>query len=212
MDTNKIGIKTFLMSITAIVLIEAISALFISNVNRMAFLILVITRIFEIISIIVIVIIWGEGISSIGLTNEKYIHGIKRGLLWSAGFAAVILFLFTGLSVMGSNPLKFIEIRMPVNKKDVLLMFLTGGLIGPIAEEFFFRGIIFGFLRRWGMLIALLSSTFLFVIAHPSFSGIPIIQAIGGIIFALSYEIEGNLVVPTTIHILGNLSIFCLSF
>jgi hypothetical protein len=36
-------------------------------------------------------------------------------------------------------------------------------------------------------------------------------QVVGGILFAAAYEIEKNLVVPITIHCLGNLAIFALS-
>jgi len=41
--------------------------------------------------------------------------------------------------------------------------------------------------------------------------GIPLPQVVGGIVFAVAYEIEGSLMVPITIHVLGNLAIFTLS-
>ena len=34
---------------------------------------------------------------------------------------------------------------------------------------------------------------------------------IGGILFAVAYEMEKNLLVPITIHVLGNLAIFTLA-
>jgi hypothetical protein len=83
--------------------------------------------------------------------------------------------------------------------------------VAPIAEEVFFRGILYGFLRRWGVLLALILTTAIFVLAHPVFPGIPVTQMVGGIIFALAYEIEGNLMAPITIHVLGNMAIFTLS-
>jgi membrane protease YdiL (CAAX protease family) len=43
-------------------------------------------------------------------------------------------------------------------------------------------------------------------------TAIPITQLIGGILFAVAYEIEKNLLVPITIHFMGNLAIFTLSF
>jgi len=49
------------------------------------------------------------------------------------------------------------------------------------------------------------------VLAHPIFPGIPLPQVVVGIVFAVAYEIEGSLMVPITIHILGNLAIFTLS-
>jgi membrane protease YdiL (CAAX protease family) len=41
--------------------------------------------------------------------------------------------------------------------------------------------------------------------------GFPLTQLVGGILFALSYEYSGNLMVPITIHATGNLAIFTLS-
>jgi len=51
----------------------------------------------------------------------------------------------------------------------------------------------------------------MFVLPHVAFSKIPIVQVVGGIVFAVAYEIEESLMVPITIHVLGNLAIFTLS-
>lgn len=110
----------------------------------------------------------------------------------------------------GVNSLEIIHTRLPEEKSGVILFFLIGGAIAPVAEEVFFRGVIYGFFRRWGVIIALVTSTIIFVLAHAIFSRIPVTQTVGGILFALAYEIEGNLMVPITIHILGNLAIFIL--
>jgi membrane protease YdiL (CAAX protease family) len=86
----------------------------------------------------------------------------------------------------------------------------VGGLIAPVAEELCFRGIVYSFFRRWGILIALVASTALFVALH-TFQGLPVVQIVGGIVFAIAYETTGNLMVPITIHCLGNITIFTLS-
>ena len=93
----------------------------------------------------------------------------------------------------------------------MLLFFVVGSLVAPIAEEVFFRGIVYGFLRRWGMVVALVGSTVAFVLAHAISSGIPLTQIVGGVVFAVAYEVTGNLVVPITIHVLGNAAILTLS-
>ena len=77
----------------------------------------------------------------------------------------------------------------------------------------FFRGVVYGFFRRWGVLTALLISTGIFVLVHllaRPVQGFAIVQAIGGVVFAASYELEKNLMVPITIHCLGNMAIFLL--
>ena len=100
---------------------------------------------------------------------------------------------------------------MPHNFDAISLFFLVGALIGPLAEEIFFRGIMYGFFRRWGSLTAILSSTFLFVIAHPALPAIPAVQIMGGLLFAVIYEMEGALMAPLSIHVLGNMAIFTIS-
>ena len=59
--------------------------------------------------------------------------------------------------------------------------------------------------------MALTLSTLVFVLAHPVFPAIPITHVVGGIVFAMAYEIEGSLLAPLTIHVLGNTAIFTLS-
>jgi hypothetical protein len=111
----------------------------------------------------------------------------------------------------GINSLSMIRTSLPKNSASLLLFFLVGGIVAPVAEEVFFRGILYGFLRRWGIVVALVLSTSAFAFTHGLGHGFPLIQVVGGILFAAAYEIEKNLVVPLTIHCLGNLAIFALS-
>ena len=61
------------------------------------------------------------------------------------------------------------------------------------------------------MTSALVLSTLIFVLLHPTISGFPLPQVVGGLVFAVAYEVEGNLLVPITIHALGNMAIFALA-
>jgi hypothetical protein len=168
-------------------------------------------RLLETILIILIVLIWGKGISSIGLASSKIAFGLKKGMIWSAGFGMVACFAFVVLFAAGSNPLKLIQVQLPTRHGEIALFFLIGGMVAPIAEEVFFRGILYGFFRRWGVVVGLVLSTLIFVLIHPINHGVPITQLVGGIVFALAYEVEGSLMVPITIHALGNIAIFTLS-
>jgi uncharacterized protein len=85
----------------------------------------------------------------------------------------------------------------------------VGGIVAPIAEEVVFRGLIFGYLRRWGLTAAVLISTALFAALH--LPTIPVTQVVGGAVFAIAYHMGGSLMVPIVIHMLGNLAIFTLS-
>jgi len=137
--------------------------------------------------------------------------GFMRGLIWSACFAIAAGILFIILIAIGVNALDFLHGSIPSSWQHIVGFLLVGGVIGPIAEEVFFRGVIYGFFRQWGAVIAIILSTLIFVITHPIGGSIPVTQLVGGIVFALAYEKEQNLMVPITIHCLGNLAIFSLT-
>ena len=90
---------------------------------------------------------------------------------------------------------------------------VAGGLAAPLAEEVYFRGVLFRFLRTRGFLFALVVSTTVFAGAHMLFSGrsLPLTQIAGGILFAWSFEKEKSLWVPMVIHSTGNIALFTLS-
>ena len=132
------------------------------------------------------------------------------GACWSAGFALAAALGMAVIFFAGQNPLALLRTPMPADRFELILLFLVGGLVGPLAEEICFRGVLYTFFRRWGIWVALLFSTAIFVALH-SVSGIPVTQIVGGIVFALAYETSRNLMVPITIHVLGNSAIFALS-
>ncbi|RLB86438.1 MAG: hypothetical protein DRH26_17250, partial [Deltaproteobacteria bacterium] len=146
-----------------------------------------------------------------GLARSEMASGFKKGLIWSAGFGIIVFFIFIILFAANTNPLIFIKAGLPEKHSDIILFFFVAGIIGPIAEELFFRGIIYGFFRRWGMPFALVLNVLVFVLAHPGIPGIPLTQVTGGIVFAVAYEVEENLIAPITIHVLGNVAIFTIS-
>ncbi|MFH0725722.1 MAG: type II CAAX endopeptidase family protein [Pseudomonadota bacterium] len=138
--------------------------------------------------------------------------GIARGALWSMVLAIMAVIAFFLLSALGMNPLSMIRQPLPHAGLKIAGYFLVGAVLSPVAEELVFRGVIYAAFRKWGFLPALLFSTVLFVLAHKTgYSAIPVPQILGGVIFALSYELEKNLMVPITIHISGNFALFSIS-
>ena len=114
------------------------------------------------------------------------------------------------LYAMDQNALAMLRTPLPGTKTGLMAFFLVGGLIGPLAEEICFRGLVYTFFRRWGIVAAVIASTLVFVVLH-SVHGFPLVQIIGGLIFAISFELTRNLMVPIVIHVLGNCAIFALS-
>lgn len=211
METGRIEIKTVLISVTLVVMIESAVGIAASTCAYSSILLLGAARLLEAALIVLIVSIREKGLSSMGLSPSSMFSGMKRGLVWSVGFGIIVLIASVVLFAFGSNPLALIHTRLPAGRSGLVLFFLVGSIVSPIAEELFFRSIIYRFFRRWGVFAAVVLSTLAFVLAHPAGSGFPMSRITGGILFAVAYEKERSLMVPITIHILGNMAIFSLS-
>lgn len=212
MEADRIAVKPFAISFMALIALES-SAIFILTAcpGLPSIGVLLVLRMMEIMIFFGIVSIWGGGIASVGLARDLFRSGFIRGIIWSLIFGAVAAGAFAILMIAGINPFELVRVHLPEPPLQLLVFFITGTLIGPLAEEIFFRGILYGFLRRWGILTALVISNLLFVLMHPLSGSIPVPQIVGGIVFTLAYERRGELTAPVTIHILGNTALFSLS-
>jgi membrane protease YdiL (CAAX protease family) len=209
-EVGIIDAKVLVLALAVVVGIEAAMGMLASRVGTFLLPLLGSARLLQIVLILLVVTFRGKGTSSIGCAKEKVASGLKRGMIWSSLFgllAGLVFILFYAVHV---DPARLIKADLPSTGLQIVLFFVVGGLIAPVAEEIFFRGIVYGFLRRWGLAVALIGSTLLFAGVHPG-TVVPITQIIGGLVFAAAYEIEGNLIVPITIHVLGNTAIFGLS-
>jgi len=209
MASDRIRIIPFFCILLAVALVEVGRELIAHAFPGLS--LLLISRLVEIGLILWTVKLWEDGLGALGLKAGTIRRGIFRGLLWSAGFGGAALVAYFLLSAFGGDPLALIRVSLPRDTARLILFFLVGGLVAPVAEELFFRGVVYGFLRRWGVAVALILSTLVFVVVHPLGRAFPLTQAVGGIVFALAYEVEGSLAAPITIHALGNIVIFGLS-
>ena len=212
MEAKKITLKTLVASIAAVLVAEvllrpAIATLFISPLPGLG-----ITRVLEIILLIFIVLRFEKNADAIGLASEKLLVGIKKGMIWSACFGIAAIVLIVLLYMAGIDALRMLYTPLPYSNALIFIYLLIGGVMGPLSEEIFFRGILYGFFRRWGAYTAVTGSTLLFVLPHLAGSNLPVTQLVGGIVFAIAYEKEKNLLIPITIHCLGNLAIFSITF
>ncbi len=213
MEADKIEIKLFLLLAGIVIGIEfavVIISIIVPHIPLPGLVLTGGTRIVELAAIIFVLRVHGHGTSLIGLAAPDILQGLKKGLLWSGCFGVFAAFGFAVMTFFNLNPFKILKTPIPEQTNLRILFFLVGGLIGPIAEEVFFRGVIYGFFRKWGILSAIIISTLFFVMLHPV-QGIPVTQIIGGLVFAIAYEQNGWLMVPITIHITGNLALFSIS-
>ena len=213
METSqKVQLKSLISILVSIIVIEWLEKVIVSRTSFDPMIMLGAARLLQIFLILLLVKIWGKGLETIGLDLPRIFFGIKRGLLWSFGFGVLAFSGFLTLFVAGIDPLPMIKMPMGPSVKEFILLIGIGGILAPVAEEVFFRGVLYGFFRRWGVVVALIVSTLLFVVVHPLGQGIPFIQIVGGILFAVAYEVEGTLMTPITIHTLGNCSLFTISY
>ena len=153
-----------------------------------------------------------DGAAAIGLSARGIAPGIRQGLIWSAAFGLLVLVVSLAAWLLaGINTFARMRAGSDATVGALILFLVVGGIVSPVAEEIAFRGVLYGYLRRWGAWAAIALSSLLFVLAHAATGGFPLAQTVGGILFALAYERERNLFVPMVIHILGNLAIFSIS-
>jgi membrane protease YdiL (CAAX protease family) len=211
MEAKEIKLSTAIISIAIIAAIEIVVRLLTSRHLLMPLTGLGLARMAEIIFLLLLVKKQEKSLSAIGLVSTRIYAGIKKGLFWAVSFGFAAAVTLCVIYLLGINVPALFQVQLPARIPELATFFLMGAIIGPIAEEIFFRGILYGFFRKWGILTALTLSTLFFVLPHTTGNTIPLTQLVGGILFAASYEREKNLLVPMTIHSLGNLAIFSLA-
>ncbi|WP_372683191.1 lysostaphin resistance A-like protein [Desulfosarcina sp.] len=201
---------TFLLaSLLAVALLETAAAYVGARMQLPRLWLVTGARTAQILVVIILSVVQADGLQTLGLDRRTLRSGFRKGLVWSAGFAAAAGLLFMGLFMAGLDPFTLVRSPLPQGTVQRVLFFLVGGIVAPVAEEIVFRGLIFGYLRRWGVPAAVLISTVLFAALH--LPAVPITQIVGGLVFAVAYHTGRSLMVPIVIHVLGNLAIFTLS-
>jgi ABC-2 type transport system permease protein len=98
-----------------------------------------------------------------------------------------------------------------VSVQDQLWIAVLAVAAAPIFEEFIFRGLIFGGLRRTlGMTVSVLASAAIFALVHPPVAVIPVFGL--GIAAALVYERTRLLIGPIAVHAVYNAAVVGLQF
>ena len=86
---------------------------------------------------------------------------------------------------------------------SAVIMYMTVALAPAFAEEFLFRGVIYGNLRPYGKTQAILISSLLFALMHQNI-GQFFYTFVGGIAMALMYELTGSIWCSIIYHMFNN--------
>lgn len=123
--------------------------------------------------------------------------GLAGGLA-AAAFGLAYLYVISALGLLDDVA------RDNKSYSDLGLWIIPLGVIAaPIFEEFIFRGLIFGGLRRsFGVWPATLASAAVFAILHPALGMVPVFVL--GVCTALVYERTRSLLAPMIVHAVYN--------
>ncbi|HDL64115.1 MAG TPA: CPBP family intramembrane metalloprotease [Proteobacteria bacterium] len=117
----------------------------------------------------------------------------------------VISLLATKIIGLPYQPHPLVQPLLEAGESSLLWpLFAVAILIGPLAEELFFRGLFFPALKsKMSVSAAVISSAALFATLHLNWAGwLPIFGL--GILLAYSYQKTGDLLVPIFIHAIHN--------
>lgn len=183
-----------------------------------------ITLTVSLISILMNVVFIGGGTFVFGILRQK-ISWQSLGIYpfkWKRHFLPVIFILAIGLmpirAIIGgileeavSGGYESLETRMDLFGAGMdtwygnVLLFVGIGILAPIAEELFFRGLIYDWFRqRAPIWLSVLVSSVIFGFAHFDSVGVAVSAFIMGIVLAVAYERTKSLWVSIGIHIVTN--------
>jgi len=152
-----------------------------------------------------------QALSSLGLTAKGFLVNIRYGVLSYVGLMPVLAAVMFG----SSNLFRYFNI--PVEPQPVLIIlkeethipslvymcFFTS-LLGPVLEEIFFRGFVYGVLRkRTGVFWGIVLSAAFFAYIHANLASFFPILCLG-ILLAYLYEKTGSLIPSITVHAIHN--------
>ncbi len=208
MGSTPIKTQTVLAAVVILAIIEFIAAMAARGASLMPLAYLGMVRLLETAILLLLIRVEKEGLRVIGLDLHNVSKGFITGLQWSLGFAIIAVTGLVILHLLNFQALEMIKVPLPRANREVVIFFLVGGVIAPVAEEVFFRGILFGYFARWHLAAGVLLSSLIFVLFHPQ-GGLT--QAVGGVVFALAYYHSRSLLAPIIIHSLGNMALFSIS-
>jgi membrane protease YdiL (CAAX protease family) len=225
MDTARITTRRFVIAVGIVAAIESVLLIVAASewfAGRPGFSALAATGAARITAIAALLLLFyprPEGLAAIGLAAGRLQGGIRAGLIWSSTFGLIAGAGALALTAFGIDALALVRVGLPTETGRVIQFMVVGGLVAPIAEELFFRGVIYGYFRsrlmpafgKTGIAWAVVVSTLLFVTAHGIRGGLPLTQIIGGFVFCIAYERSKSLAAPIIIHSLGNTALFSLS-
>ena len=167
----------------------------------------------------------------LGFSNKKYsweAFGFKPLKIDYRKIGKIVLLGVTVVAceILVIYILKITNIEIPTFRKDSTLEIIVSnnfflflafimviGIIGPIIEEICFRGILFGWFRRYfNPWVGIIISSFVFGLLHYKSVLTIIATFMYGLMFSWLYEREKTLVYPIALHVTINIAVTFVNF
>lgn len=181
------------------------------------------TSIMDILSIVFIlyfvVVQYKAGLVSLGLSVKNFFKNVYYGIVAYIALIPVLIGIISVIALIISltkySPEKQAVVDLFLKEKDVSFLLYTSlfaAIAGPIVEEIFFRGFLYGAIKKYiGIFWATLLSAACFAFLHAHLVGFLPILALG-ILLAHLYERTGTLVSSVTVHMIHNVGMVLLVF
>ena len=146
----------------------------------------------------------GISLEGWGISFRQALRGY---ILFFPALIVLLVLSLLGTKIIGLpfQPHPLVQPLLETGESSLLWpLFAIGILVGPLAEEFFFRGLFFpGLKSKMSVFPAIIITAALFATLHLNWAGwLPIFGL--GILLAYSYEKTGSLLVPIFIHVIHN--------
>lgn len=84
---------------------------------------------------------------------------------------------------------------------------IAASVVAAVAEEIFFRRLVYGWLERWGTVLAIFGSAALFAAIHVPIYGLKVLPLdfAAGLIFGWQRRASGSWTAPAVTHVFANL-------
>jgi len=155
---------------------------------------------------VMVLLLWGPW-SFKGAHMKKAIQEaiVVTVIVAAAGF----LFLAFLKTVMEAPLPKMRNPSLYYQGTTLIAFYLTACIISPLAEELFFRGLLYRHMRqRCGIWISVLVVSLVFALMHYHKGiGMPFL---GSLIFCLGYEKTKFILTPILLHVTGNIILYLL--
>lgn len=165
------------------------------------------------------VVQYKEPLTALGMSTKNFLKNVFYGVVGYIALIPVLILILVVIAII-INITRYVPQRQPVVElflKEKGVAFLTysslfAAIIGPIVEELFFRGFLYGALKKYiGIFWAMTATAGLFAALHAHIVGFFPIMALG-MFLAYIYEKTGTLVSSITVHTIHNLSMVLLVF